>query len=258
MEKDVVQTQIELVKLKNKYEELLLKDPSSPKFVFLAEILRKQGDLHRATEILIKGLRSNPDIITARSILGKIYYDRWMIDQAKNEMKKVLRVAPDNVDAAKMLIQIYRSEEDYNKALETCYSSLVFNPEDYELTKELKELEKEVPHDAITIATTETGQIVNDIFEFDEGPKDEPSSNSVIEELYTEAMANLYIDQGLYEKAIVVLEKLLAREPKNTSVRTKLALSKSFLLSERSGFEIRRKQSHEWTRTCPDRSYSLK
>jgi tetratricopeptide (TPR) repeat protein len=245
MEKDVVQNQIELVKLKDKYEELLLKDPSSPKFVFLAEILRKQGDLHRATEILIMGLRSNPDSITARSILGKIYYDRWMIDQAKNEMEKVMRVAPDNTDAAKMLIQIYRSEENYNKALETCYSALVFNPEDYELTKDLKELEKEVSHDVIKTTKIETGKIVNDIFELDEGPEEEPSSDSVIEELYTEAMANLYIDQGLYEKAIVVLEKLLAREPENASIRTKLNLSKSFLLSERSGFEVKKQDNNQ-------------
>ena len=241
MEKDVVQDQIELIKLKEKYEELLLEDPSSPKFVFLAEILRKRGDLHRATEILIKGLRSNPDSITARSILGKIYYDRWMIDQAKNEMEKVIRVAPDNIDAAKMLIQIYRSEENYNKALETCYSSLVFNPEDYDLTKELKVLQKEAPHDVTRTTANETGQIANDIFEFDARPEEEPPSDSVIEELYTESMANLYIDQGLYEKAIVVLEKLLAREPENNSVRSKLDVARSFLLSEHSGFEVKRK-----------------
>lgn len=241
MEKDVVQNQIEPARLKDRYEELVLKDPSSPKFVFLAEILRKQGDVHRATEILIKGLRSNPDSITARSILGEIYYDRWMIDQAKNEMEKVIRVAPDNLDAAKILIQIYRSEENYNKALETCYSALVFNPEDDDLTKELKVLQKEVSHDGTKTTTIETGQKANDISEFDERPEEEPPSYSVIEELDTEAMANLYIDQGLYEKAIVVLEKLLAREPENTSVRTKLDVAKSFLLSERSGFEIRTK-----------------
>lgn len=242
MEKDVVQDQIELIKLKEKYEELLLEDPSSPKFVFLAEILRKRGDLHRATEILIKGLSSNPDSITARSILGKIYYDRWMIDQAKNEMEKVIRIAPDNIDAAKMLIQIYRSEENYNKALDTCYSSLVFNPDDYDLTKELKVLQKEVPDDVTRGTANESGQIANDIFEIDARPEEEPPpSDSVIEELYTEAMANLYIDQGLYEKAIVVLDKLVTREPENTSVRTKLDVARSFLLSERSGFKIRTK-----------------
>ena len=241
MEKDVAQNQIEPAKLKDRYEELVLKDPSSPKFVFLAEILRKQGDVHRATEILIKGLRSNPDSITARSILGKIYYDRWMIDQAKNEMEKVIRVVPDNIDAAKMLIQIYRSEENYNKALETCYSALVFNPEDDDLTKELTVLQKEVSNDGNKIATTETSRMINYIPEIEETSEEEPPSDSVIEELYTEAMANLYIDQGLYEKAIAVLEKLLAREPENISVRTKLDVAKSIFLSERSGFEIRRK-----------------
>ena len=241
MKKDGVQNQIGRARLKDKYEELLSRDPSTPKFVFLAEILRQQGDGHRATEILIKGLRSNPDSITARSILGKIYYDRWMIDQAKNEMEKVIRVAPDNIDAAKMLIQIYRGEENYNKALETCYSSLIFNPEDDDLTRELKVLQKQVSHDGTKTTSIETGKVANDIFEIDERPEEEPLSDSVIDELYTEAMANLYIDQGLYERAIVVLEKLLAREPENTSVRTKLDVAKSFLLSERSGFEIRTK-----------------
>jgi tetratricopeptide (TPR) repeat protein len=241
MEKDPLQFEIEEIKLKDKYEELLSNDPSSPKFVFLAEILRKRGDLHRATEILIKGLRSNPDSVTGRSILGKIYYDRWMIDQAKNEMEKVMRSAPDNIDAAKILIQIYRSEENYNKALETCYSALVFNPEDNELAKELKELEKEASDDGNKITTTETIQMINDIHETDEASEEESPANSVIEELYTEAMANLHIDQGLYEKAIFVLEKLLAREPENTSIRSKLDLVKSYLLSEISGFEVRRK-----------------
>lgn len=242
MEKDAHQDNIEQAKLKDEYEELLSSEPSSPKFVFLAEILRKQGDLHRATEILIKGLRSNPDSVTGRSILGKIYYDRWMIDQAKSEMEKVMLAAPDNIDAAKILIQIYRSEENYNKALEICYSSLVFNPEDNELAKELKELKKVVDHDGMTIATTKPGLMVNDNLEFDEELQEESPPDSLTDGLlYTESMANLYMDQGLYEKAVEVLEKLLAREPENTSVRKKLNLSKSYLLSERSGFEISKK-----------------
>ena len=229
MEKDVLLYKIEQARLKDEYEESLSSDPASPKFVFLAEILRKQGDLHRATEILIKGLRSNPDSITGRSIL------------AKNEMEKVMRAAPDNIDAAKILIQIYRSEENYNKALETCCSSLVFNPEDNELAKELKELKKVVAHDGTTIATTKTGLAVNDPLEFHEEPQEECLPDSLIDELYTESMANLYMDQGLYEKAVVVLEKLLAREPENNSIREKLNLSKSYLLSESSGFEINKK-----------------
>jgi tetratricopeptide (TPR) repeat protein len=241
MQKDALQYKIEEDKLKDEYEELLSNDPSSPKFVFLAEILRNQGDLHRATETLIKGLRSNPDSIAARSILGKIYYDRWMIDQAKNEMEKVMRAAPDNIDAAKILIQIYKSEDNYDKALETCYSSLVFNPEDYELAKELKELKKAVAHDGTKIATTKPDLMVDNNLEFDEGPEEEPPPDSVIDGLYTEAMANLYIDQGLYEKAIVVLEKLLTREPENASIQRKLNLAKSYLLSQASGFEVTRK-----------------
>lgn len=241
MEHDVAQNRSELVKLKDKYEEIVLKDPSSPAFIFLAEILRKQGDLHRATEILIRGLRNHPEIITARMILGKIYYDRWMIDQAKNEMEKVIRAAPDNLEAAKMLIQIYRSEENYNEALEICYSALVFNPEDHELRKNMIEIEKDASHDGRKSRTTKTDQIVYDILEIDLNSEGQPASNLVIEELYTEAMANMYIDQGSYEKAITVLEKLIQREPENTLIRTKLNLSRSYLLTERSGFEIRRK-----------------
>lgn len=240
MNKDSGDLLAELERVKSKCEIELTEDPTSPKFVFLAEILRRQGDLHRATEILIKGLRTNPGSVTARSILGKIYFDRWMIDQAKNEMEKVFRVAPDNVDAARMLIQIYRSEENYNKALEACHCALVFNPDDDGLTNELRALQKEVSHVGMETTKIETGRRLNDIFESKHVPKDEPTPDSVVEQLYTEAMANLYIDQGLFEKAIVVLEKLLTREPDNFSIRAKLNLSKSYLLSKASGFEVKK------------------
>lgn len=243
MEKDALQNMIDLAKHKDRYEELLSRDPSSPKFVFLAEILRREGDLHRATEILIKGLRSNPDSIAARAILGRIYYDTWMIDQAKIEMEKVIRVCPDNVESAKILIQIYRSEENYGKALETCDSALLFNPQDDGLKKELLELEQEVATERLKTVKTEKTRIINHTFESGEMPEQEPSCDSVVEELYTEAMANLYIDQGLYERALAVLEKIISREPENTSVRQKIDLSRSCLLSERAGFQTRRKSN---------------
>ncbi len=243
MNEDSGNLQDEIEQLKAKCEVELTEDPSSPKFVFLAEILRRQGDLHRATEILINGLRNNPGSVTARSILAKIYFDRWMIDQAKNEMEKVIRVAPDNVDAAKMLIQIYRSEENYDKALEVCYCALVFNPEDDILANELKALQREGSHDGTEATTIETGRRANDIFESKYVAEEESPPDSIPEQLYTEAMANLYIDQGLYENAIVILDKLLASEPGNASIRTKLALAKSYRLSESSGFEVKKQYS---------------
>ncbi len=109
----------DLLELERKYEEILSEHPESKSFSLLAQILYNQGKTDKAIGVLIRGLGYNKNNVTARFLLGKIYYERWMIDQARKEMEKVLENAPDNLEAAKLLSQIYRSEDKLEKALET-------------------------------------------------------------------------------------------------------------------------------------------
>ena len=229
MKEDVKRIKSELEPLKEKYQEILENDPNSPVFVMLGEILRKQGEVDRATEILVKGLRNNPGNLTARTILGMIYYDRWMIDQAKKQLEMVISDLPDDLSVSKILIQIYRSEGDLQKAAEISNASFIFHPEDIELRAIISELSEEP-----RLANRTRGYQPNS---GDLNNNDAPP-NTFNDEVYTETLANIYFHQGIYEKALKVFEKLCEQEPENNTIRERLELSKAYLLSEKSGFQI--------------------
>ena len=49
-------------------------------------------------------------------------------------------------------------------------------------------------------------------------------------------MADIYIDQGLYEKACSVLESILDDEPGNITIRRKLEETRLYLINKTAGF----------------------
>ena len=112
---DNYSTEEELSKFEEKYARILTQDPSSVAFIFLAQVLYKQGKIDKAINVLINGLKYNKKSVTGRFLLGKIYYDRWLIERAKREFQTVVELAPDNLAACKMLVQILKSEEAYGK-----------------------------------------------------------------------------------------------------------------------------------------------
>ena len=84
---DNYSTEDDLVKFEEKYARILTQDPSSVAFIFLAQVLYKQGKIDKAINVLINGLKYNKKSVTGRFLLGKIYYDRWLIEQAKREFR---------------------------------------------------------------------------------------------------------------------------------------------------------------------------
>jgi tetratricopeptide (TPR) repeat protein len=212
----------ELAEMEKKYEEILLEKPESNSFSLLAQILYTLGKIDKAIGVLIRGLGYNKNNVTARFLLGKIYYERWMIDQAKREMEKVLEIAPDNLEAAKLLSQIYRSEDKLGKALETLSIAYTFHSTEENVLHEMQEIKNEI--------SKMEGKLSKQVFETP------PISRKIIaieidrsannEEVYTETMANLYIEQCQYDKARAVLEKIFTNEDERNLAIEKLEKTK--------------------------------
>lgn len=230
-------TEDELVRFEEKYARILSQDPSSVTFIFLAQVLHKQGKVDKAIKVLINGLKYNRNSVTGRFLLGKIYYDRWLIEQSKREFQAVIDLAPDNLAACKMLVQIYKSEEAYGRALELLKTASAYHPHDASITCELTEIES-----LLSSAEKKEKEFrsardsIRNAFESKSTEELESSLKQEGKELFTETMADIYIAQGLYEKACSVLEKMHEKDPGNESVSKKLAQSKLHMVNKSAGF----------------------
>ncbi len=234
-------SQDELRSLRAKYEKLLSENPSSAVFVFLGEILIKLGEINKATDVLINGLKHNPQNITGKFILGKIFYEKGMTHAAKKEMEEIVQRAPDNAAAGKILVQIYRGERKLDSALDIAETVASFFPGDNEINEIILELKREV-------ALAEESEKVLPSFEenIDESaeyPSDEELnsvSSSFKSKIYTETMADLFMNQGLYEDAFEILAKLYEQNPENTTIRMKLEEARAYFVNEKLGYTTKR------------------
>lgn len=208
-----------------KYEEILKNEPSSSSFLILAQILYKQNELERAIGVLINGLRYNKNNITGRFLLGKIYYERWMIEPAKKELEAVFELAPDNLAAGNMLEEIYRSEENYEKALEVLRFVYEFHPGDNSVVSRIEELS-----DEIKSRPPERWE------NFSAPPEKNSSDENTDIELNTQTIADIYIKQGDYKKGISVLEKILEKDPHNSEIRKKISDFRLEIINRAAGF----------------------
>lgn len=230
-------TDMDFVKTVEKYEGILAKDPSSSAFVFLAQILYRQNELDRAVGVLMKGLGYNKNNITGRFLLGKIYYERWVIEPAKKELETVFGLAPDNLAASKILVQIYRSEERFEKALEVLRFVYEFYPSDAAIRSEIEELVEKIDNETKRYSGPPPAW---ENFSAPGGTKKigsaESSAAAPDTELFTETMADLYTKQGVYDRAFSVFEKILENDPGNVSVKKKYEEIRLNLINEAAGF----------------------
>lgn len=240
----------DLKRLKEKVD----KDPNSKLFFPLAEEYKKVGMLDEAIDVLMKGLNSQPDYMSARVSLGKIYLEKSMVNEARAEFEKVINSKPDNLFAHRKLAEIYRNLGERDKALEEFRMVLTLNPLDEDTVRTITEIEKELTvQSGITDTTFPILQEVklsdvslagevsdNDKEEMKaqgEGIKEEFKEIQEIEKFEDTAIetaeqreemtssfedllreSDLYIAQGRYKEAMDIYMKLLSIEPGNVSV----------------------------------------
>jgi tetratricopeptide (TPR) repeat protein len=200
-------TASEINELKKKLEE----NPDSLVFAPLADAYRKQSSLDEALNICRKGLEKHPNYTSARVVLGRIYQEQEKIEQAVAEFKKVLETDPENLMAHSLLGEIYVSRGDHQAAIEEYQKILTLNPDDEETQDALKQ--------AIEKAAGEQKQNKLPKKEMVNSEKRSPPKESTA----SLTIAELYLKQGHFDKAIEVFQELFANDPQNLMLRQKLA-----------------------------------
>jgi len=154
------------------FSKRLEENPKSKVFMPLAMAYLKLEKFDEVIEICTKGLDNNPDYIAAKTILAQAFLGKGMLNEAKGLLLEVATFSKDNYRANKLLGEIYRAEENIEKAIYYYRTAYFSSPEDLELKNLIEEL-------ATTVEATPKG--FDELKEDEPLVKDEPSHEDLFE-----------------------------------------------------------------------------
>jgi Tetratricopeptide repeat len=117
------------------------KEPGSRLFAQLAEELRKDGEFEEAIGVAREGLQKHPNYPSARLTLGRALYDTGEWAAARSEFEQVLKGAPDNILASRLLAESLENLGDTPGAVARYKKTLALAPGDKQVMARLEALE---------------------------------------------------------------------------------------------------------------------
>jgi tetratricopeptide (TPR) repeat protein len=190
-----------LNELKTRWE----REPFSRAFLPLAEEYRRLGKLAEAERVAREGLQRHPTYHSAKVLLGRVLLDLDRLEEAAAEFKSVLESEPRNLLAGRLLAGIQRNQGRWAEALDTFRRLLVFYPDDPEVRAQVYQLERG-PEEV-------TGPVV---------PSAISGGAAAQDALATNTLAEIYLGQGLVDRAVAVYENMLRADPDNQALRRRL------------------------------------
>jgi tetratricopeptide (TPR) repeat protein len=128
----------------SRIEELrkrLEKEPGSRLFAQLAEELRKAGELDEAVRVCRDGLQKQPSYHSARMTLARALLDSGDLNVARVEFEAVLKAAPDNILASRLLGECLEGLGDLAGARVRYRTTLALSPADKQVQGRLEAVE---------------------------------------------------------------------------------------------------------------------
>jgi tetratricopeptide (TPR) repeat protein len=183
------------------------KERSSRAFLPLAEEYRRLGRLADAERVCREGLQRHPHYHSARVLLGRTLLELDHLEEAAEEFKAVLEAEPQNLLAGRLLAGIHRNQGRWSEALETFRRLQAFYPDDADVRAQVYQLERGPEEDESRVRLEREGDSVSL-----EGPP-----------LATNTLAEIFLGQGLVDRAVAVYENMLRADPDNQGVRRRIA-----------------------------------
>jgi tetratricopeptide (TPR) repeat protein len=227
----------------------LAKEPASRSFLELAREYHEAGQLEEAAVVCAQGLKYHPSYLSAQVLLGRIYFDMGKAEESRSQMESVLSQAPDNLVARRVLAWICLDQGDAEGALDRYRALLAFNPADSEARDKIAEIEAQLHptqsapevapaaapvEELAPAATTETEGIpipgALEISASELSMPQEPGPAAPVTEaiapepgiLATPTLAEIYVQQGLPDKAAQVYREVLTGDPDNAEAQRRL------------------------------------
>jgi pentatricopeptide repeat protein len=217
--------------------ERMARDPLSRAFLQLAEEYRRAGRFEEAVAVCREGLARHPGYHTARIALGRTYLDAGDLDGAHQALTEVLDAMPENHLAAKLLGEVQVRLGNQSGAAETYRAILHHYPGDREVEGLLQGLggvggiatrgsAAEAPRSEVAAPATPTVAEAQRREAWTSVPlppvEGAAAAGAEVDALQTNTLAELYLRQGLVEKALEVYRAMLRVDPANERARRRL------------------------------------
>ncbi|MCX8070626.1 MAG: hypothetical protein N2738_09005 [Thermodesulfovibrionales bacterium] len=193
--------------------------PDSPLFLSLASEYKKQDRLDEAIDILLEGLKSNPNYIPARVMLAQLYKENNMDSEYIKELEKILLREPQNINVRKMLAQHFSSQGMMQEAINSYEEILRYKPDDLQSLNFIKQ-------NKIKESDLQDKDTVTNKLEIPEGI-DESKSNLTINPSTDIEFKDelLQIDklsaEKRYKEALMICDTILISMPSNRKILQK-------------------------------------
>jgi tetratricopeptide (TPR) repeat protein len=115
-------------------------DPSSIAFAQLAEEYRRAGQLHEAVDVCRAGLTIHPGYLSARVTLGRALIELQQLEDAQQELERVLKSAAENLAAIRGLAEIHHRRGSLAEALAQYRAALALARNDPDLEQTVSDL----------------------------------------------------------------------------------------------------------------------
>jgi tetratricopeptide (TPR) repeat protein len=268
----------------------LQSDERSRVFARLADELRLSGHVEDAVELLQKGIQSHPDYGSGHVVLGKCYLDLGALEDAREAFLRALALDAENIFVLKTLGDILfqqgaldEAAKRYQRALELDFRNTDIRevveklrsqhgenpsaePEEeppvvapmgvsQELPsetqgRELPTLDEEKSVAEPAAELTELSPEETELLREGEG---EEASKGPPRGMATATLGEIYLQQGLLEKAIETYQKVLRHRPEDQEAKDRL----KELRAMRSSKTRRKKSSHKKPLQIPKPSVDL-
>ena len=191
-----------------RYRRRLGKEKRLQYYLSLARLHEMAEDLKSAEEVLREASERFPELSSVKVALAHVLNELGQPKAARDLLGPVLSQDRDNLLAARRLAESYEQSGDLEKALETYRSILRFRLVGQEVKGQIERLERLVS----------TGK-----------KKETPQGDSSFVGLPTISLARLYMDQGHFQEAIKVVDRILSVDPNCEECTEIRALAQSSL-----------------------------
>jgi len=196
-----------------RYQKLLRKEKRLQYYLTLAKLYESAEDLAGAEKALDEAMERFPDLSSVKVALAHILTELDRPEEARKLLEPVLSRDRDNLLAARRLAESYEQSGDLEKALQTFKSILRFRLVGQEVKGQIERLERLLSM----------------------GEKKEAKGDSSFVGLPTLSLARLYMEQGHFEEAIKIVNRILSVDPNCEECRGILALAQASLEKAKAG-----------------------